>query len=417
MRRILFLLWIVSLLSCTKATQQTDSFNEDAILKSFPQIKEWQKAGVRNLEGVEVLSEYSASIDDDLQEKIDSIAFLGGGKIILEPGRYILSKSLIMRDNIYLEGVDKETVVLEGKSQASFEPSPEKTPCIIEFNSLKGSGLSNLTLTYTAADFLPIDHEEFYHSWDKNAFKNDPQGDTTLYVGLIGIKNAEDILVNNCQLLNAGTDPIIIAQSKHVSVLNTLVKGSYNKGGKGNGYFNIDANSSHVLVKHCYVQKIRHLAIQNGAEYNVIYDNYFEVDVNFHNGDSGNNLVENNIIRIPEWHGWHCFSSGAKSLHRPPGPNNYLLNNFTQYKLPIPNIRPFTTEYGDSVLYKTMTPIDTLIIKNNPMVRWEYGALDLEKMKSSNQLYQMNPTWDDRKRVLPVDLDKPITTLYRYEPK
>ena len=53
-------------------------------------------------------------------------------------------------------------------------------------------------------------------------------------------------------------------------------------------------------------------------------------DANFHNGDGGCNLVEQNTILLPRWHGWDVFATGgAEWGHKPPGRDNILLNNVT----------------------------------------------------------------------------------------
>lgn len=237
----------------------------------------------------------------------------------------------------------------------------------------------------------------FSDSWNKRNFSNDPKGDSLLYVSLVAIKHSNNIIVDNCKIYNAGTDPVIIASSHHVTVARSHEKGSYNKGGKGNGYFNIDKGSHHLLVKHNRIEKLRHLAIQNGAHHNVIFDNYLEVDVNFHNGDAGYNLVERNTIRIPEWHGWHVFSRGAKNKHLPPGPHNYLYNNLTQYKLFIPELRERITQSGDSIIYASRTAIDTVYIKNKPLIKYSYGPFDLDKSRLHNKLYLMTDSWEAKK--------------------
>ena len=71
--------------------------------------------------------------------------------------------------------------------------------------------------------------------WDNKVFKNNPNGDTLLYVGHIGIKRSKQVVIDNCNVFNAGTDPIILADAHHISITNSHIRGSYNKGGKGNG--------------------------------------------------------------------------------------------------------------------------------------------------------------------------------------
>ena len=97
------------------------------------------------------------------------------------------------------------------------------------------------------------------------------------------------------------------------------------------GYYNI-SNSRHVLICNERVKRIRHLAIQNFSTYNVIINNELEVDINFHDGDSGNNLVQGNKVVIPQWHSWEPLANGVPMQHLPPGKGNILFNNSLQNK-------------------------------------------------------------------------------------
>lgn len=92
------------------------------------------------------------------------------------------------------------------------------------------------------------------------------------------------------------------------------------------GYYNI-SNSRYVLICNEKIRRIRHLAIQNFSKYNVIIDNELEVDINFHDGDDGYNLVQGNRCKIPTWHSWEPISVGVSTQHLPPGKGNILYNN------------------------------------------------------------------------------------------
>ena len=91
--------------------------------------------------------------------------------------------------------------------------------------------------------------------------------------------------------------------------------------------------SKYVLSCYEKVRRIRHYAIHVNSKYCVAIHNDFEVDVNFHSGDDGYNLVENNRIIIPVWHSWHCFQLGDPGQHKPAGKWNIVYNNVTYHKL------------------------------------------------------------------------------------
>jgi hypothetical protein len=99
------------------------------------------------------------------------------------------------------------------------------------------------------------------------------------------------------------------------TVETTSIDGSHNKGGLGNGYVNL-TRSAHVLLTGLHVRDVRHLSIQNSdatypCRYNVLVHSQLEVDVNFHNGDAGHNLVQDCRIAVPTWHWWGPFAVGS----------------------------------------------------------------------------------------------------------
>ena len=103
---------------------------------------------------------------------------------------------------------------------------------------------------------------------------------------------------------------ITIQEGTHITIRNTRIQGAFQKGGQGNGY-GINCYGDHVLMVECTVKKVRHWAIQQGAKYCVVYNCHSEVDMNFHQGDKGLNLIENCKIHIPFHHSWDCYQTGA----------------------------------------------------------------------------------------------------------
>lgn len=419
MRHVVFLLVVMATSSMALLGQTHGdrgwAFDAEQYDARFPDMWHWAQAGVRcgiPNEGDFPVRE-TLEPGADIQEALDRAAAKGGGVVLLKAGVYPIHETLEMRDSVILRGVDRSDVALSNQLRAPFFPNPFDNVSGIRFQNVSWAGLENLTVAYQAVDFSPVDYAYFDYPWQKQTFRNDPQGERQLYVTHVTFDHARNAWIRNCQILNAGTDPILVLESEHISITQSRVEGAYNKGGRGNGYFNVEQNSRYVLIAADTVRAIRHFAIQSGAKYNAIIGNDFEVDVNFHNGDGGHNLVEGNIIRIPEWHSWHCFSRGVPKHHRPPGPGNLLFNNYTQYKTFIPGKRERITEYGDSILYAFIEPVDTVQAWGQPQTVHQYGPIDFSKMAHRHQLYQMNPRWDNRKSVLPVDAGPPRTkTLY-----
>jgi len=201
------------------------------------------------------------------------------------------------------------------------------------FDDDEYAGIENLTIDYHVPGLEPIERESITKGgYTRAHYSNDPGGRNDLYVRHVDISSdSENNWINGVSMLDAGTNPIRVSGS-HNTLSNNLVDGSYNKGGGGNGYYAI--NGDYNLIRNEIVKNIRHFSIQVGAEYNVLTDSKIEGDINFHNGDDGNNLVESNEIVRPAWHTWEAFGSGgARYGHRPPGDGNIIFNNsVTDYR-------------------------------------------------------------------------------------
>ncbi len=415
-----FLLFLAILAGSTALSGQAYgdrgwAFDGEQYDARFPDMWHWAQAGVQC--GIPNEDEFpvrdTLEPGADVQEALDRAAEAGGGVVLLTAGIYPIHEPLYLRNSVIVRGTARSGVVLSNQLRGPFYPSPFENVAAIRFREVRWAGLEHLTVDYQVVDFQPVAYPYFDYPWQKKTFKNDPQGERQLYVTHIAFDHARNSWIRNCQILNAGTDPILVLESAHISITQSRIEGAYNKGGRGNGYFNIEQNSRYVLIAADTVKAIRHFAIQSGAAYNVVTGNYFEVDVNFHNGDGGHNLIERNVVRIPEWHSWHCFSRGVPKHHRPPGPSNLLFNNYTQYKTLIPGKRERVTEYGDSIVYTSIVPADTVEAWGQPQVVHEYGPIDDSRMSHRNQLYEMNPAWDDRKSVLPLTIRPPASgTLY-----
>jgi hypothetical protein len=212
----------------------------------------------------------------------------------------------------------------------STQRSKEKIAAI-RMKSIERAGLEDLTISFQVQGHEPIDRQGLTDGgYCGDCFQNDPHGLDDLYIQLVVIADSQNCWVDNCSIYSSGTEPVVLAGS-HNTVRNCLIDRAFNKGGGGNGYF--DLRGDYNLAVGNTVRRIRHFAIQQGAKFNVVYRNRLEVDVNFHNKDDGHNLVEGNEILLPTWHTWNIFSTGgAKYGHQPPGEKNMLYNNQTNYR-------------------------------------------------------------------------------------
>ena len=284
-------------------------------LTQYPAMKEWSNAGVEggvpdNLRVVKTIQP-----SDDIQSAVKEVSAAGGGVLLLRKGTYSVDAPIDMEDNVVIRGEDRDAVRIESTIRATKKYDRHST---FIFQDEQYAGLENLTLDYKEPGIEP--QVDMYES---NVQRDD------LYVHHIAIReNSSNNWVKGVNVLNAGTDPILVS-GNHNTLTNNYIEGAHNKGG-GNGYYRI--LGAHNLIKGETVKNIRHFSILGGrAEYNVVTDSYFETDINFHLGDGGNNLIEGNTVNVPSWHRWWpSFGTGGPYWsHLPPGDKNVVVNNRT----------------------------------------------------------------------------------------
>ena len=294
----------------------------------FPAMEEWAKAGVEGGIPDSISTPITARITpkDDLQKAIDKVA-ISGGVLLCTAGEYKLTSPVYLRSGVILRGINKSSVVLKPMGHGFFWRYKGKLrQGAILFKGIENAGIENITIQYAAVNFEPNDKSSDTATWTIDVFHKRELRDTTLFVEQVWMHQSKNCWVQDCNILWSGSDPIRITLSGHITCRRNFIDRCYNKNDGGMGYYNI-SNSRHVLVCNEKVKRIRHLAIQNFSKYNVIIDNDLEVDVNFHDGDDGYNLVQGNRIKIPSWHSWSPLSVGVKKQHLPPGPGNLLYNN------------------------------------------------------------------------------------------
>ncbi len=295
----------------------------------YPIIKEFLQAGVIGGIPENLIIVNTIDNNSNIQNAIDNASQNGGGVILLNPGVYTISSTIFLKSNVVLRGVNQSTVVLESTIRSTWSQGKKNT---ITFDNVSNSGIENLTILYKVDGYDPVDRLDWLDGgWCGDCFQNDPHGINDLYVRQVAISNSsKNCWVSGCKILKSGTDPILLS-GNHNTLQNNFIDRCYNKGGSGNGYY--DVRGDYNLIKNDTIKRVRHFAIQQGAEFNVIVNCYIEGDVNFHNKDDGNNLLENNKIYLPTWHGWDIFGTGGAIYgHAPPGLGNILFNNITNYK-------------------------------------------------------------------------------------
>jgi len=306
----------------------------------------WSKAGVKDTYIPSAQRKRTDTLRDasDLQLQLTRLSEQGGGRLVVPAGKYLIHSTVRIPSNVSLVGLDRDSSVFEIRMMEVFEKSKHLNPptgnaAAFLFEGVRNASIENLTIIYNAVDFEPHDFEAYDHPWVREVFHGSDSLTANLYVTSVWFEGAENCLLSRCNILQAGNDPIRLQHSRHITLSHNYIDRAFNKGGGGAGYYNL-INSHHCLLFEETVKRIRHLSIHYESSYNVIYGCQLQTDVNFHNGDKGHNLVENNTIRIPHWHSWRPFGTGSANLHKPPGPYNVLFRNVTDHKSTGPETDP-----------------------------------------------------------------------------
>ncbi|MFY0598975.1 MAG: T9SS type A sorting domain-containing protein [Cyclobacteriaceae bacterium] len=294
-------------------------FDESKFDSDYPEIQEWITSGVEG--GIPLLEDISAEItieptnSEGIASAMTEVASMLGegefGAVILKNGIYHIDPNLNMRSYVRLVGESRDGVILR------VTPSSERgNEAAITFNSSRFTGLENLTI------------EGYYNGEIPNDFtmennKTDFVSDMVTFPS-----NSENCWIQKCNVLNSGNSAISSWKCSHITIRDNYIERSFNKGGGGRGY--VALQGDHILFYNNVVRKMRHVAIQReGAEYIVVFRNYLEQDVNFHNADAGRNLIEQNIVRLPAQllPGWHAMMGPWSSQHDVPGPRSAIFRN------------------------------------------------------------------------------------------
>lgn len=367
MKKYTFLLFSFLLginLSAQKLIGGDDSyFSEQLYDPAYPMMKEWAKAGVEG--GIpsrnEIPVKKRIKPTDDLFIAVQQMKGLAPGVLLLEAGDYIITKTLEVPSGIIIRGIDKDRVTVKVDMHGYHFSTRKPLKAAFSLNNVERVGLEELTIRYITPDFEPVDKQHVYDLWEQKIFHEREMRDTTLFVEMVWINQSKNCWVDNCNILWSGSDAIRIDNSEHITCRKNYIDRTYNKCDGGMGYYNI-MRSKYILSCYEKVRRIRHFAIHIKSKYYVAIHNDFEVDVNFHSGDDGYNLIENNRVIIPVWHSWHCFQLGDPKQHKPASDWNILFNNQTYFKLEGPEnaerdvVYKINTAFGGESVLKTDLP-------------------------------------------------------------
>ncbi|WP_076418169.1 hypothetical protein [Colwellia sp. UCD-KL20] len=361
-----------------------DSSKNDS---AFSAMQQWKNAGVQGgIPCKESLPKVATKwVSSSLQWKIDTASVptnKKSGYILIKNGTHYIDQPINMKSGIVLRGESKTNTKIIVRLNHKFKENNKRKIFAFNFDNIENAGIENLTIKYEVKDssgtYQPLDRNNYTENYTtvsgeawpwvndvkvkaSNPDKKNPITDNDLYVGFIKFDgNTKNSWVQDTRLLEAGTDPIAAyPNTRNLTFRHNDIYRCYNKGGEGNCYY--DIRGKYILVAKERVRKIRHVAVQKGARFNVLYKNNFEVDVNFHDGDLGYNLIEGNSIKLPHVHFWNNISTGTAAQHQPPGPNNTTYKNSTDHKRAGANNIPWW-----SSVYKVITFDDVNQVSATP---------------------------------------------------
>lgn len=298
---------------------------------NWPVMREWQKAGtaIPWYASTPVKKTISATNNSaNLQAAIDEVAAAGGGQLKLNNGIYIIDAPITVKSNVRIVGASNTATILKITMRSTTKTSA------IRFTGSQNAGLDKLQIEYDGEGNVP--NPSNY----TNAYPN-------YFVSSVYFSSgAKNCWLQGCRIINAGCHPVSFWNAQNITIRDCYIDGSFNKGDGGSGYVAIQA-AKYILMYNNTVKNIRHLLLaKTGCIYNVVYKNTVNVDVNFHDGDNGNNLVEGNTINLPKSHLWNALQGGDPAQHIGPGPGNIIWAN-TCYN---PDSNP-TDKYTSSSLY------------------------------------------------------------------
>jgi hypothetical protein len=288
---------------------------------------EWVRAGVTG--GIPSARPVIATVapGTDLQTVIDH-APETGGVILLQEGDHVLTATLRLRSGISLRGIDRVSsrlvIMLRAHKPArAYAEAPDDWTVGVLFQKISNAGLEHLTVIFDPSLPVPV-----APTLGPDTYVDDADGRNNLHVISVAFLAARDCWLTQCFISNAGSHPLMISDSRHLTVRNVGITGTHNRG-PGSGQANL-YRSEHALFDQVTIRDINSCVIHTDrpetfCRYNVIADSSLEVDLRLHGTGTRDNLIERTAIAVPPWMERTPLSPGnAKAHEPPPGPGNLL---------------------------------------------------------------------------------------------
>lgn len=265
-----------------------------------------------------------------------------GGTVFLKNGTYELTEPISIQ-NYHQTAQNPIRVLGESRDGAIINYTSDVGSYIVHIQASSYVHFENVTIKHGGVETVFNDNPDFFVSKFKNYSKDlvETDNESLMYLPKLrslDINNSDYILIKRVKILYSGRNPFVVNSSRHVQSQENYIRYSFNKGNETSGYYMISGRTEFFLSLNDTIRDIRHIGFSGSREpgivvgpmHNVFLDGVTDVDVNFHNGDCGGNLIEGFDILLPETHGWHAVQIGAcsvKNQHAPPGYNNLLFRN------------------------------------------------------------------------------------------
>ncbi len=299
MRLSLFILSVCVLSGSVWAQPTALEWREEAFDERYPQMKSWAQAGI---ETSKLPDTPKTTVRLKPGEDLHTAARQPHTQIQLSAGDYQLTETLKPASGVVIRGVGigRTRLVIFLREDEASQQQPDETLTGILFESTNGAGLENLTVMMDDSLIPPTDPRDGPYAYDNNQ-----DGQVDLHVTLVGFRGSRNSWLVDCELLNAGTHPLVIRDSSHLTIESTEILASYNKS-KGLGTLTI-AGSDYCLLHNLRVHDINYVTIKEGtngrsSHHNVLTQARLNIDVRLQGKAIDHNLIQDCLIDVAAWH-------------------------------------------------------------------------------------------------------------------
>lgn len=299
----LALLYTLAIMGSAQAAPSSKVVLPERFDPQYPTMQQWAQAGVR----VDEIQQHSPrevwlKPGDDLL----TAAARENCRIHLAPGSYFLEDRLTLANHVVIRGsgIGRTRLVVMLRDQ-QHTPATESEDAIPEttgvlFAGTTGSGLEELSITMDESLLKPNAPNTGPYAYDNN-----PHGQDDLHITLVRFSDSQNSWLKNCELLNAGSHPLVLENSRHLTIEGTEIYGAYNKS-QGLGMV-VLSGVEFSLLDDVMIRDINHMLLRGGSDgrdtrYNVIANSLITVDVRFISQKTDHNLMENCQIAVPATH-------------------------------------------------------------------------------------------------------------------